>query len=63
MRGRSNSISVRSTRSDDGQQRCGVSLDFGSPNAYLSRLVIPGIERRTVATFDYVRVLLGGYSS
>ena len=35
-------------------------FDFGSPNAYLSHLVIPGIERRTGATFDYVPVLLGG---
>jgi 2-hydroxychromene-2-carboxylate isomerase len=35
-------------------------FDFGSPNAYLSHLVIPGIERRTDATFDYVPVLLGG---
>jgi 2-hydroxychromene-2-carboxylate isomerase len=35
-------------------------FDFGSPNAYLSHLVIPGIERRTGVTFDYVPVLLGG---
>ncbi|HXA23961.1 MAG TPA: 2-hydroxychromene-2-carboxylate isomerase [Acetobacteraceae bacterium] len=35
-------------------------FDFGSPNAYLSHLVIPGIERRTGTTFDYVPVLLGG---
>lgn len=35
-------------------------FDFGSPNAYLSHLVIPVIERRTGATFDYVPVLLGG---
>ena len=35
-------------------------FDFGSPNAYLSHLVIPGIERRTGATFAYVPVLLGG---
>jgi len=35
-------------------------FDFGSPNAYLSHLVIPAIERRTGATFDYVPVLLGG---
>jgi 2-hydroxychromene-2-carboxylate isomerase len=35
-------------------------FDFGSPNAYLSHLVIPGIERRTGAKFDYVPVLLGG---
>ena len=33
---------------------------FGSPNAYLSHLVIPDIERRTGATFVYVPILLGG---
>jgi 2-hydroxychromene-2-carboxylate isomerase len=35
-------------------------FDFGSPNAYLSHLVIPEIERRTGAIFEYVPVLLGG---
>jgi 2-hydroxychromene-2-carboxylate isomerase len=35
-------------------------FDFGSPNAYLAHLVIPAIERRTGAAFDYVPVLLGG---
>jgi 2-hydroxychromene-2-carboxylate isomerase len=35
-------------------------FDFGSPNAYLAELVIPGIEKRTGAKFDYVPVLLGG---
>jgi 2-hydroxychromene-2-carboxylate isomerase len=35
-------------------------FDFGSPNAYLSHLVIPGIEARTGAAFRYVPVLLGG---
>ena len=35
-------------------------FDFGSPNAYLSHLVIPAIEKRTGATFEYVPVLLGG---
>ena len=35
-------------------------FDFGSPNAYLAEFVIPGIERRTGVTFDYVPVLLGG---
>jgi 2-hydroxychromene-2-carboxylate isomerase len=35
-------------------------FDFGSPNAYLSHLVIPGIETRTLAAFTYVPVLLGG---
>jgi len=35
-------------------------FDFGSPNAYLSHLVIPQIEKRTGAKFEYVPVLLGG---
>jgi 2-hydroxychromene-2-carboxylate isomerase len=35
-------------------------FDFGSPNAYLAHRVIPEIERRTGAKFEYVPVLLGG---
>lgn len=35
-------------------------FDFGSPNAYLSHLVIPAIEARTEAKFSYVPILLGG---
>jgi 2-hydroxychromene-2-carboxylate isomerase len=35
-------------------------FDFGSPNAYLAHLVIPQIERRTGAKFEYVPILLGG---
>jgi 2-hydroxychromene-2-carboxylate isomerase len=35
-------------------------FDFGSPNAYLSHKVIPEIEARTGAKFEYVPVLLGG---
>jgi 2-hydroxychromene-2-carboxylate isomerase len=35
-------------------------FDFGSPNAYLAHLVIPEIDRRTRAKFEYVPVLLGG---
>jgi len=35
-------------------------FDFGSPNAYLSHLVIPQIEERTGESFTYVPVLLGG---
>jgi 2-hydroxychromene-2-carboxylate isomerase len=35
-------------------------FDFGSPNAYLSHLVIPKIEGRTGVKFEYVPVLLGG---
>ena len=35
-------------------------FDFGSPNAYLCHVVIPAIEKRTGARFEYVPVLLGG---
>jgi 2-hydroxychromene-2-carboxylate isomerase len=35
-------------------------FDFGSPNAYLSHLVIPGIEERTGVKIEYLPVLLGG---
>ena len=35
-------------------------FDFGSPNAYLSHRVIPEIEKRVGARFDYIPVLLGG---
>lgn len=35
-------------------------FDFGSPNAYLSHLVIPAIEKRQDVRFRYVPVLLGG---
>ena len=35
-------------------------FDFGSPNAYLAHLVIPGIEKRTGVKFEYLPVLLGG---
>lgn len=35
-------------------------FDFGSPNAYLSHLVLPAIAERTGVAFRYVPVLLGG---
>jgi 2-hydroxychromene-2-carboxylate isomerase len=35
-------------------------FDFGSPNAYLAELALPGIERRTGVKFEYSPVLLGG---
>ena len=35
-------------------------FDFGSPNAYLAHIVIPEVEQRTGATFEYVPILLGG---
>ena len=35
-------------------------FDFGSPNAYLSHLAIPDIEKRLGIEFEYVPILLGG---
>src|SRR5574337_581661 len=35
-------------------------FDFGSPNAYLSHKVLPEIEARSGAKFEYVPILLGG---
>ena len=35
-------------------------FDFGSPNAYLAELALPGIVERTGVKFEYVPVLLGG---
>lgn len=35
-------------------------FDFGSPNAYLSHVVIPQIEQRSGVKFEYVPILLGG---
>ena len=35
-------------------------FDFGSPNAYLTHLVIPDIEKRLGIKFKYVPILLGG---
>lgn len=35
-------------------------FDFGSPNAYMSHKVLPGIGQRTGATITYVPILLGG---
>jgi len=35
-------------------------FDFGSPNAYFAHAIIPAIETRRGATFNYVPVLLGG---
>lgn len=35
-------------------------FDFASPNAYLAHRVIPGIEQRTGARFNYIPALLGG---
>ena len=46
--------------SDAGAPKVQFLFDFGSPNAYLAARVIPDVERRTGAKFDYVPVLLGG---
>jgi 2-hydroxychromene-2-carboxylate isomerase len=46
--------------SEAGMLKVEFLFDFGSPNAYLAARVIPDIERRTGAKFDYVPVLLGG---
>jgi 2-hydroxychromene-2-carboxylate isomerase len=35
-------------------------FDFGSPNGYLSHKLVPEIEARTGATFNYMPALLGG---
>jgi 2-hydroxychromene-2-carboxylate isomerase len=35
-------------------------FDFGSPNAYLCHKLIPAIEARSAAKFEYVPILLGG---
>lgn len=35
-------------------------FDFGSPNSYLSYLVIPAIEKRTGTKFNQIPILLGG---
>src|SRR5215475_9281805 len=40
--------------------RAEFHFDFGSPNAYLSHLVLPAIEKRTGVRFAYIPVLLGG---
>src|SRR5580692_11170350 len=60
MPGRSSARSGPSRRNGDAVAKVEFHFDFGSPNAYLSHLVIPEIERRTRARFDYVPVLLGG---
>jgi len=44
----------------NGMKTVEFHFDFGSPNAYLSHLVIPDIVRRVGAKFEYVPVLLGG---
>src|SRR5271167_2408652 len=60
MPGRSSRKSVLSERNGDVMVKVEFHFDFGSPNAYLSHLVIPEIEKRTGVRFDYVPILLGG---
>src|SRR6202051_1297850 len=60
MPGRSNRRSVPSARNGEVMTQVEFHFDFGSPNAYLSHLVIPEIEQRTGVKFEYVPVLLGG---
>lgn len=43
-----------------GADKVEFLFDFGSPNAYLSHRLIPGIEARTGVRFEYEPVLLGG---
>src|SRR5258707_13797307 len=52
--------SLRSTGGADMPLKVEFLFDFGSPNAYLAELVLPGIERRNGVKFEYVPVLLGG---
>src|SRR5215475_9541966 len=60
MRGPSNKKSVRLERKGESMITVEFHFDFGSPNAYLSHLVLPGIEQRTGVKFEYVPILLGG---
>lgn len=47
-------------RSGDSMKSIEFHFDVGSPNAYLAHVVIPAIEARTGAKFQYVPILLGG---
>jgi 2-hydroxychromene-2-carboxylate isomerase len=47
-------------KNGEAMQKIEFHFDFGSPNAYLAHLVVPEIEKRTGARFEYVPVLLGG---
>jgi 2-hydroxychromene-2-carboxylate isomerase len=60
MPGRSNKKSVRTKRNGETMLKVEFHFDFGSPNAYLSHLIIPRIEQRTGVKFEYVPILLGG---
>ena len=60
MPGRSSARSDPLRRNGEAMPKVEFHFDFGSPNAYLAHLVIPEIEQRTGAKFEYVPVLLGG---
>src|SRR5262245_54980750 len=53
---------VNQTQRGDAQMPAKVEFhfDFGIPNAYFAHQLIPAIETRTGAHFDYVPILLGG---
>src|SRR5882757_4372030 len=53
-------MAITQVRNGDIMVKVEFHFDFGSPNAYLSHLVIPEIEQRSSVKFDYVPVLLGG---
>jgi 2-hydroxychromene-2-carboxylate isomerase len=60
MPGHSSGKSDPPAKNGEAMTQVEFHFDFGSPNAYLAHLVIPEIERRTGAKFEYVPVLLGG---
>ena len=63
MPGRSSARSDPLQKNGEAMPNVEFHFDFGSPNAYLAHLVIPEIEQRTDAKFEYVPVLLGGVYS
>ena len=63
MPGPSNRKSALSGSNGEPMVTVEFHFDFGSPNAYLSHLVLPGIEKRTGVKFEYVPILLGGSSN
>src|SRR5258708_34849414 len=60
MRGPLSRRSGPSGRPGEVMAKVEFHFDLGSPNAYLSHLIIPEIEKRTGVKFEYVPILLGG---
>ncbi len=60
MHGLLNKRFVLSERNGERMNTVEFHFDFGSPNAYLSHLVLPEIQKRTGVKFEYVPILLGG---